>query len=372
MPPRLTYASLDLWRGLASLLVVLYHTAGVHVYHHPDLKSAPLISLALLGDLGVAVFFVISGFCIANAAAVAQARDAHVGPFFLARLRRIFPPYWCAFLFSVALLLALRLLAQRGVGPTTGFATSSLSSLSLGLVMLNLTLTQFLFGQPSILPVSWTLCYELAFYLLVGLALALLGKRGGTQGLLRTLHGLTVLCLVALAFFGPHVPYPFNRWPQFGFGVLVYDALLRRSWRESALWAGAFLSAEALALWRLSGAGAAELRLSTVIASAAAALLLLLHRHDTRLATHPALRWASYLGLLSYSLYLSHFFVLRIVLQAWEKLPLPDPTGALGLSAGALGSVAVAALFYRFFEKPFLKPRSQSQKAKKTDDSHGS
>ena len=85
--------------------------------------------------------------------------------------------------------------------------------------------------------------------------------------------------------------------------------------------------------------------------------LLALHRYDTRLAQHRALRWASGVGLFSYSLYLTHFYVLRIVMQVWEKLPVPDSTGAIGLLAGTVGSAVIAFLFYRLFEKPFLKKR---------------
>lgn len=334
-------------------MVVLYHTAGVHVYHHPDLKSAPLVIAALFGGLGVSLFFVISGFCIANAAVIAQERDASVLPFFQARLRRIFPPYWFALLFYVVLIQLTRQLVQRGLIPPNGFVTSELGVFNGGTYALNLSLTQLLAGQASILPVSWTLCYELAFYLLVGLLLFVTGKRGGRVRLLRGLHILTLTCLLALVLFRTKVPYPFNLWPQFGLGVLVYDGLARPGSREVRLWGAVIVLASALA----AGVSGSEPRLMLLVSLVFASALMLLHRFDVPLSQHPALRWASWVGLFSYSLYLTHFYVLRIVMQVWEKIPLPDPTGAIGLLAGTLGSVAVASLFYRFFEKPFLKKR---------------
>ena len=77
MPPRQPrYDSLDLWRGVACLVVVAYHAA---VYTHSDAFETTLRAhggtaaewlLAAVGRFwfGVPVFFVISGYCIAASA----------------------------------------------------------------------------------------------------------------------------------------------------------------------------------------------------------------------------------------------------------------------------------------------------------------
>ncbi|MBB6051593.1 acyltransferase family protein [Armatimonas rosea] len=349
-PPRLSYATLDAWRGIASLMVVCFHTAGVHALHHPELKDRGIFWLAQFGWLGVQLFFVISGFCIANAAAISQARDPGVGSFFVARLRRIFPPYWCALLLTTLPLVVMQL-RGAGTAETAGMLTG-------GNIFWNLTLTQLITKTPSIVAVSWTLCFELAFYLLVGGALAAFGKRLGVRAMLRALHGLTLLCLIAQLIFGDAVPYPFCMWAQFGFGVLVYDALTDPKSREPRVWAAVLaLATLVLITTRDFYVANQPYRLSMVVTLLFAALLVGLHRFDTLTGAHRALRGLSVIGGFSYSLYLTHHYLLRIGLQIFERLRLPDPGGLVGLLFAIAFSVATAAVFYRFCEKPFLKKR---------------
>lgn len=318
--------------------------------HHPELKGKGLYWLAQFGWLGVQLFFVISGFCIANAAAISQARDPHVGSFFIARLRRIFPPYWCAFVLSA---LPLVVMQVRGT-----VAPDMQGLLTVPGVLLNLTLTQLIFRVPSIVFVSWTLCFELAFYFLVGGALAAFGRRQGVRAMLRALHVLTLLCIAAQLVFGEAVPYPFSMWVQFGLGVLVYDGLSAPKSREPRLWAAAIVGAVAVLLAvREFNVADQSLRLSLVVTLVFSAALVLLHRYDSTTGTHRALRGLSVIGGFSYSLYLTHHYVLRIGLALFEKLRLPDPGGIVGLLVGVAFSVGGAAVFYRFCEKPFLKKR---------------
>src|SRR5688572_16597179 len=105
MPPRQPrYDSLDLWRGVACLVVVAYHAA---VFTHSDAFEERLRAdggglcewlLAAVGRFwfGVPVFFVISGYCIAASADAARAKRGGVGRYFVRRLRRIYPPLWAA------------------------------------------------------------------------------------------------------------------------------------------------------------------------------------------------------------------------------------------------------------------------------------
>jgi peptidoglycan/LPS O-acetylase OafA/YrhL len=46
------------------------------------------------GNLGVPMFFVISGYCIAATAQSALERRTPLGTYFWRRFRRIYPPYW--------------------------------------------------------------------------------------------------------------------------------------------------------------------------------------------------------------------------------------------------------------------------------------
>jgi len=369
-PSRLSYLSLDLWRGVASLMVVIYHTAGVHSYHHKELIASSIFRLAEYGWLGVQMFFVISGFCIANAAVISLSRDPHSRDFFLARFRRIFPPYWCSLVVFFILLKITSYLASNKFAAGNGFSEGVDGLFSSNYILLNLflaqnlvtTITHFSWNIPSILPISWTLCYELAFYILIGLALVTVGRRYGARLMLRSLHCLTLLCVLANAIWGNLVPYPFCMWPNFGLGVLVYDVLGNAKDRESRRWFGfIFISLLATLVRTDYLLGIIQpFRLSTVVSLFFALLLIVLHPLDSRIGKHKLLTAMMWVGSISYSLYLTHHYILRVVLQLFEKLRLPDPSGVLGLLIGALGSLGFALLFYRFCEKPFLKKRPVS------------
>ena len=122
--------SIQCLRFAAAGLVVLTHTAsGYFVY----------------GAFGVDIFFVISGFIITH---VMRQREA--GPFLLDRLTRIYPLYW------------LFLIPMTVVG-WDGDAMHLLSSVTLWPVV-----GEF---RRSYLAVSWTLSFEMLFYLAATLVL---------------------------------------------------------------------------------------------------------------------------------------------------------------------------------------------------------
>jgi len=72
----------------------------------------------------VHVFFVISGFCIAEKLASLAARDQGVGAFIYDHFWRIFPPYWAILVVAVLLNLVASPVNQvplaHGLTPTIG------------------------------------------------------------------------------------------------------------------------------------------------------------------------------------------------------------------------------------------------------------
>src|SRR4051794_25535587 len=74
-PPAMPrYDSLDVWRGLACLMIVVLHASMYAKYVSPaELRDAGPVATALLRGIsrlgiGVPMFFVISGYCIAATA----------------------------------------------------------------------------------------------------------------------------------------------------------------------------------------------------------------------------------------------------------------------------------------------------------------
>lgn len=211
--------SIQYLRALAALAVVFYHTTqwtGAAV----DIGSA-----------GVDVFFVISGFIMWRTTV-----DGKTGPgrFLLKRAIRIVPLYW---LITIGL-TAAALIAPARFGDQQPAPTH---------VLLSLAFVQHLNprGQPfPLLQLGWTLNYEVFFYLLFALALALprqgrlpfLGfilVSGAIGGLMYPPAYVLLLNPMLLEFLagvllaaglgrGPGRPIG---WLMFGFGVVVFGAL---------------------------------------------------------------------------------------------------------------------------------------------------
>src|ERR671911_2022396 len=115
-PPRSPrYRTLDHWRGVACLLVVLFHSSGVAYLTMEAAGTTPaadglsglLLTLTRIGWVGVPFFFVISGYAIS--ATVDASRRGEGGPigYFRRRIRRIYPPYWAMIALQVVLLVAI-------------------------------------------------------------------------------------------------------------------------------------------------------------------------------------------------------------------------------------------------------------------------
>ncbi|MGC4036751.1 MAG: acyltransferase [Chitinophagaceae bacterium] len=80
-PARQYYPALDGLRGVAILLVVVYHNFG-------------FINYFFFGWLGVDLFFVLSGFLITGILLNTQSQKNYLGNFYRRRILRIFPLYY--------------------------------------------------------------------------------------------------------------------------------------------------------------------------------------------------------------------------------------------------------------------------------------
>ena len=79
-PNRHYYPALDGLRGVAILLVVLYHNFG-------------FIKQSYFGWLGVDLFFVLSGFLITDILLRTRSQPGFLKDFYMRRVLRIFPLY---------------------------------------------------------------------------------------------------------------------------------------------------------------------------------------------------------------------------------------------------------------------------------------
>ena len=140
-------AWLDVLRGLAALAVVFNHFG----YFVPTGIKNPINHWINPGDYGVFVFFLISGYIVP----ASLERKGSVRTFWVSRLFRLYPLY----LLAVAIAVTLYMVHMGGLrGEDADPATSILSQM--------LMMSNVLAGQ-NLPNVVWSLSYEMIFYLLL-------------------------------------------------------------------------------------------------------------------------------------------------------------------------------------------------------------
>lgn len=311
-------ALIDYLRGLAALSVAWFHlTNGSEEW---------LGDTGRYGWLGVEAFFVISGlvipYSILRAFPEYSLRDY---PTFIARrMTRLEPPY----LISLLLVLVLALLASQLPqfrGTTEGMLDPRRIAAHL-LYLIPLTEHEWL------QPVYWTLAYEFAFYLSIGLLFPWIARRGQWLGFL-TLAGI---CMMLVAFLG---------WPArvllFVMGMQVYRHVIL----EDPAWRNLLVLGSCLALMAQAGAW--------LEGGVGFAVALLLSNYSRLPAAPTAVgRVLGGLGLISYSLYLIHVPVGGRVVNFGKRF-ISSEVEYLALSLIALSvSVLVSIVIFLLVEQP--------------------
>src|ERR1043166_3392561 len=181
------FESLDHWRGVACLFVVIYHSTIVYLSTTASAAAPGWIGAALEWthhlNVGVALFFVISGYCIAAAADSARRRNSGIGQYFVRRFRRIYPPFWIVVVLSVATFFVLDYGWSAPLLSDPPWAQYRPWWYSPSQWIGNLTLTEtwrhHVFGdlRGHFPGQAWTLCYEEQFYFVTGMLLLCARRR---------------------------------------------------------------------------------------------------------------------------------------------------------------------------------------------------
>jgi peptidoglycan/LPS O-acetylase OafA/YrhL len=350
------YKSLDLWRGLACLFVVIFHSTSVWSHaagKQPGTGVAGwLLQATRVLDMGVPMFFVISGYCISATADSSRLKGLSVGQYFVRRFRRIFPPYWAAIALQALWLLVLDVWLFPGLLSQAALSVGRPWEFSVWQWLGSLSLTEIWRwrfigdGQGLIMGQAWTLCFEEQFYAITGLLLVALPAK-------RFFLGTAVVsaCVLLTSFLPPSVTSGFffgGAWLMFATGVMLYQVTNYGDRRHVAAFLVVVLLLMGFAL-RYGRHGLSVALLFTF-------LLFLLRRWDAQIATHPLLRPIVVSGQMCYSLYLTHVPIVRGISQLAYLYGITDPwiTLLVVVPLATTAAAGVGWLFYLAVERRFL------------------
>jgi peptidoglycan/LPS O-acetylase OafA/YrhL len=288
------YVFVDAMRGVAAVGVVVSHLVLFRwLFKSTDVGLFRIIGdAALFGARGVQIFFVISGFVIAHSIRQTTPDASGIGNFILRRQVRLDLPYWAA------IALVLFMAAIEGLMP---FIRHPEQLPTLGTLLLNMSYLHLIFDRHPVVDVAWTLCIEIQFYLFFMLLLALTARRPVAEKISRATLGAVFVTGVGFLAFNPAPgnvrPWMVHYWPYFAAGTLAYWSV--RRWIP--LWVFPVFCVPFASSWLWADFPSC---IVTGLTTAASLYLLGLNGKLTALGGGYVF---TYLGRISYSLYLVHF-----------------------------------------------------------------
>jgi peptidoglycan/LPS O-acetylase OafA/YrhL len=301
--------SIVLLRGIAALGVCF-----VHFYLTNQVQYGQLMTrLFFSGQLGVAMFFVISGFVLPYSLSQKNYTIKAFPNFLLKRSVRIDPPYWAT----------IALLFLSGWVPWH-FDISRL-------VLHIFYLIPLFKGYDWYSGIFWTLCIEFQYYILLGLFFPLLMR-------CKPLVSVLIFLLISLACMLLKVNIReliFTYLYDFAAGYIVFQYFIKKiSLKTAVICLIAFCIVIAFKVSILTGFIPAATALTTLLLNKKIPAFFLL------------------LGNISYSLYLTHTVVMRLYL-GFIKHYVSNQVFLCVTSI--LVSIIFAYIFYILIEKPVLK-----------------
>ena len=321
-------------RGVAALMVLVAH---LHHYEGEHGAHVPGGMFWVLGNAGVDLFFVISGFVMVTVSSGRFGREREAPRFLIRRAARIYPLYWCFSLVILPLYLLRPGMVNAGGGNQK--------------IILWRSFLLYPQQAPPLIAQGWTLSHELYFYLVFACLLML------------SESWLLPLCVLwgALVSFGsvkldmsiPTINVIANPLTlEFIAGCFIAVAARRGlpRWGLPILLGGS-------ALLVIGGLHTTELgtawQRDLYFGIPAVLIVLGSVAMESRGSTAP--RWLIVSGDASYSLYLSQGLILAAIARtAWKVLPAGIGSNAIILAAMAIAAVIGGFCCYFLLELPLI------------------
>jgi len=335
---------LDGARGFAALAVAVCHLLGTQdeawVRTLLSYTNYPILNIFWNGSAAVALFFVLSGYVLT----LGMQRGDCANPrwlvrYWVGRVSRIAFPFWGAMLLSLCLIEYFYDSQVLQAVANTWFVSMWDSGEGLYQQLMKQAALILPATEHVLIPQGWTLTVELQVSLLLPLIFLGFVKRLWMTVLVALCVGVLLrqtfvvhflLGMLLAVYQIPIADYmqklsTHTKWLLFAVGLI----LLTSVWQPAG-------KVGEIAYWCINGFG------SAVVIAVGGTLVGVMRFFESRLL--------SFLGKISYSLYLTHMIVYLIILS-YVTVSMSIMT--LGLSL--LASVFVAVIFYHWVELPSIK-----------------
>ena len=321
-------------RAIAALEVVTWHSDLI-TKHFSGYLLAKSEWYQPFGGIGVELFFILSGYVICMRAP----SYGSGAKFMLSRVARLFPMYW---IFTSLTLVAF------AINPE--WRLHGLEHTFPRILQSYLILPQ---ADEPILGLGWTLEHEMIFYAFVALLMGIFGALT-----LRTkMHFFFFIAGLGLGGFAFATRSSDSVWAShvftfymfaFAFGWLM--RCLDEAGRSKTAWTiGLLIVIGLTALWLANERDTHIIYRTALVAIVFTAFSLW---RSIFAKNNLFNRWASKIGDASYSLYLSHWFVLSILGKVLGVLQPPPAFDALVRFLGVALCIFVSLIIFRYIEKP--------------------
>jgi len=363
------YRALDGVRGVAVLLVFIYHISGTADHFRMSRVGRVAVLGASCGWMGVDLFFVLSGFLITGILIDTVNYPRYFRNFYIRRILRIFPLFYGVFLLLAALTPFLQLQWQRGHLAYLFYCQNIALAFNHKLV----DVTPAAYIGPF-----WSLAVEEQYYLLWPLLVWLIRDRRKIMRLCLALITFSILLRVILTRFLPNqIALYLIYWelPTHWDGLLLgsWLTLAMSRWPVKELWRKMrWLAVLAVAV--LVGVGVYartfDFRIPSMETVGFAAIPIVFSSLILRCFVPGSLecrifsgRFLRFMGRYSYGIYVYQvlFWPLMILGLHWlgDHLHSRLAGDFVYLALWFSGTVAIAVLSYKILESPFLRMKER-------------
>ncbi|WP_165778826.1 acyltransferase family protein [Leptospira perolatii] len=360
------YPSLDFLRAIAVLSVLFFHQS-LTFPKVADSAIAPLLRIFKMGWVGVDLFFVLSGFLITERLLDQLSKPNFFLNFYRNRTLRIFPLYY-------AFLIVVLIASAYGAGPFEAFGNPREYVPYLFYLQ---NWETYVHGAKKTYFVNhlWSLAVEEHFYLLYPFFVKWINSEKVL--LIFSLFGIFAVIVFRMYVVAENGPLPgVYVFSPFRFDSLLFGASLSTLSRifdtkrlellankfRLYLWVPVLIAIFCFGVLGLSSFSPISSEMQkygfTLIASYFVLVVAAFSFGSPLFSnTSKLFRIFSYVGKISYGIYVFHIPVQMVLLSARRKLEISEGPFLffLELLISCLGSILLAYLSFRFFESYFLK-----------------